>query len=61
MYITPDGNYAIAENSSDEVDSQVDVQEMQEEHVDTDNYVLPDLDVKQFSSKKVNFIILNTY
>jgi hypothetical protein len=53
VYMTADGNYAIAENSSDEQDSQGDINQMQEEQAEDDNYILPELDVKQFNSKKV--------
>lgn len=54
VYLTPDGNYAIAENDSDDQDSQEDTQMQQEEQVEADNYVLPDLDVKSFTSKKAS-------
>ncbi|XP_058804818.1 zinc finger protein 135-like isoform X2 [Phymastichus coffea] len=52
VYLTPDGNYAIAENSSDEQDSQEATSQVQEEHMESDNYVLPDLDTKPYSPKK---------
>lgn len=56
--MTEDGNYAIAENSNDELDSQEDSIQMQEDQLD-DNYVLPDVepDVKPFKSKKVSVIL----
>ncbi|KAJ8681518.1 hypothetical protein QAD02_017310 [Eretmocerus hayati] len=52
VYLTPDGNYAIAENSSDEQDSQEDSNQAQEDPADAENYVVPDLDLKQFNTKK---------
>ncbi|XP_003424524.1 zinc finger protein 394 isoform X1 [Nasonia vitripennis] len=52
VYLTPDGSYAIVENSSDEQDSQEGPTRMEEEPVDTDNYVLPDLDLKPYTSSK---------
>lgn len=57
VYLTEDGNYAIAENSNDGVDSQEDSLQLQEDQLE-DNYVLPDLepDIKPFKSKKVSIL-----
>lgn len=57
VYLTEDGNYAIAENSNDELESQEDSLQLHEDRLD-DNYVLPDLepDIKPFKSKKVSII-----
>lgn len=57
VYLTPDGNYAIAENSSDEQDSQGGTSQVQEEHMESDNFVLPNVDSKPYTSKKVHSTI----
>ncbi|XP_014213913.1 zinc finger and SCAN domain-containing protein 21 [Copidosoma floridanum] len=53
VYLTPDGNYAIAENSSDEQESQDDPTQIQEDQqIEADNCVIPEEQPKSFNTKK---------
>ncbi|CAB0028570.1 unnamed protein product, partial [Trichogramma brassicae] len=52
VYLTPDGNYALAEE--EDQDAQEEVNQVQQESEDTENYVLPDLDLQDVSKNRFN-------
>lgn len=60
MHLTADGNYAIAENVSDEVDSQEDHANddatMMVQTQDDESYIVPDIDNKALGYKVSNYV-----
>ncbi|KAL7300205.1 hypothetical protein TKK_0007048 [Trichogramma kaykai] len=52
VYLTPDGNYALAEE--EDQDAQEEVNQVQQESEETENYVLPDLDLQDVSKNRQN-------
>ncbi|KAL0120721.1 hypothetical protein PUN28_008413 [Cardiocondyla obscurior] len=58
VYLTEDGNYAIAENSDDNKESQS--KSLQNSStVEEDSFILPDMDLKSASSKQVPLLTVN--
>jgi len=57
VYLTEDGNYAIAENSDDNTNKESQSKSHQNSTIEEEAFILPDIDSKSTSNKQVLFIV----